>query len=517
MIKSKILLAFILLTVSTNVFAQKERLDTLMVKKIKQEGSTNSKVMEIAFQLTDVNGPRLTNSPGYQRAANYSKNMLTQWGLSNATLVPYGEFGKGWELEYFYMAMTAPYYKPLIALPRAWTMGTNGSKSAEVILIDAKEISELEKYKGKLAGKILIVNYDYLFKHGFEADATRLTDTELKKMSEANPIARTSSEIKNTISQFIRPTNSSAQKSVNFNTALKDIAKNEGAIAILNCKYGANQGTIIVGGLTGYKSGDTEQMPDIMLTLEDYMTILRLVKANVQVKIDLEVKAKFNSQDLQGYNVIAEIPGTDPKIKDEVVMVGGHLDSWHGSTGATDNAAGVAIVMEAVRILKALSINPKRTIRIALWGGEEQGLLGSKGYAKSTFFNLDDGSLLPSYENFSVYYNLDNGGGKIRGIYLEGNEGARPIFVRWFEPFNNKGVKTITANSTGGTDHTTFVRIGLPGFQFIQDPLDYDTRTHHTNMDSFDHLIPDDLEQSAIIMASILYHSAMREGKFPRK
>lgn len=517
MAKCKSLLAFILLTISTNTFAQKESLDIVMVNRIKNEGLNNSKVMDIAFQLTDVNGPRLTNSPGYQRAASYAKNMLTQWGLVNASLVPFGEFGKGWELEYFYMAMKEPYYKPLIALPRAWTEGTNGLKSAEVFLIEARDISELAKYRGKLSGKILIVNNSYVFQHGFEADSKRFSNQELVRMAEAKPAAKDSNQIKNNIRQFNRSPTVPAQKVVTFNSALREMAMKEEAIAIMNFTPRAKEGTIIVGGLTGYKSGDTEQMPDIMLTMEDYMTTLRLVKAKVPVKIDLELKTKFSSQDLQGYNVIAEIPGTDTVLKDEVVMIGGHLDSWHGSTGATDNAAGVAILMEAVRILKVLNISPRRTIRIALWGGEEQGLLGSKGYAKSTFYNPDTGSLLPTYDKFSVYYNLDNGGGRIRGVYLEGNEGARPIFTKWFEPFVGMGAETISANSTGGTDHSTFVRIGLPGFQFIQDPLDYHTRTHHTNMDSYDHLIEGDLKSSAIIMASILYHSAMREGKFPRQ
>ena len=390
-------------------------------------------------------------------------------------------------------------------------------KSAEVFLIESKEISELGKYKGKLSGKILIVYNDYVFQHGFQADAKRFSGTELNKMSEAKTTPKNNSQIKNNIRQFSLPSTLSPQKVANFNTALKEMALKEHAIAIINCNPRAKEVTIIVGGITGYKSGDPLQMPDIMLTMEDYMTTLRLVKAKVSVTIDLEIKTKFNSNDLQGYNVIAEIPGNDTVLMKEVVMIGGHLDSWHGSTGATDNAAGVSVMMEAVRILKALDLKPKRTIRIALWGGEEQGLLGSKGYAKNIFFNLKDDTMFPSYENFAVYYNLDNGGGKIRGIYVEGNEGARPIFTKWFEPFASMGANTISDNTTSGSDHDTFVRIGLPGFQFIQDPLEYDTRTHHTNMDNFDHLIPDDLKQSAIIIASILYHSAMREGKFPRK
>ena len=248
-------------------------------------------------------------------------------------------------------------------------------------------------------------------------------------------------------------------------------------------------------------------------------SVQRLIEDGIKVEIEADIKTEFFDKDLQGYNVIAEIPGTDPKLKDEIVMLGGHLDSWHGATGATDNAAGCSVMMEVVRVLKTLNVQPRRTIRIALWSGEEEGLLGSRAYVKNHFADTANGQwvLKPEHSKVSAYYNLDNGTGKVRGVYLQGNEDERAIFAKWLEPFNDIGAKTITINNTGGTDHLSFDRVGIPGFQFIQDEIEYDTRTHHTNMDTYDHLVPDDLKQSAVIIATFVYNTAQRDEKMPRK
>jgi Zn-dependent M28 family amino/carboxypeptidase len=298
---------------------------------------------------------------------------------------------------------------------------------------------------------------------------------------------------------------------------LKSLATSEGAIAVLTTSPRNHDGTIFVQQAGPFKVTDPANFPDIALQWEDYMTIVRLLKNNIAVTLDMDVKTKFYTADTSGYNVIAEIKGTDRNLKDELVMMGGHLDSWHGGTGATDNAAGCIVMMEAVRILQAIGIKPKRTIRIALWSGEEQGLLGSKGYVKKTFGNPADMKLLPAHQKFSSYFNVDNGTGKIRGVYLQGNEAVRSIFQQWLAPFKDLGATTLTISNTGGTDHLSFDAVGLPGFQFIQDPIEYDTRTHHSNMDVYDHLLEDDLKQAATIVAAFVYNAAMRDAKIPRK
>jgi Zn-dependent M28 family amino/carboxypeptidase len=300
-------------------------------------------------------------------------------------------------------------------------------------------------------------------------------------------------------------------------TTLRSLAISEGAVAILSTGPRNHDGTIFVQQAGPYKLADPANFLDVALGWEDYMTMVRILKNNMPVKMDMDVLTKFTTADTKGYNVLGEIQGTDKNLKDEVVMLGGHLDSWHSGTGATDNAAGCAVMMEAVRILKTIGIKPRRTIRIALWSGEEQGLFGSRGYVKKTFADPADMKLLPAHEKFSSYFNIDNGTGKIRGIYLQGNEAARSIFQQWLAPFNDLGAKTVTISNTGGTDHQSFDAVGLPGFQFIQEPMEYDTRTHHSNMDVYDHLSEDDLKQTATIVAAFIYNAAMRDQKIPRK
>ena len=508
----KTLSLLLLFTFPLFVFAQKENIDQNVMQQIRKEGLQNSKVMDIAFHLTDVSGPRLTASPGFMRAANYAKNQLTQWGLVNAMLDPWGDFGKSWELQKSYVAITSPWYKSLQAYPKVWAGGTNGMKNAEVLLILAKDSAGLDAYRGKLKGKILLLDRTDKYNLSFKADASRYTDTELDSMSNIKMQPVDTAAMRRRREQF----GSFRGAQILINT-LKALATAEGAVAILTTSPRNHDGTIFVQQAGPYKITDPENFLDVAIGWEDYMTMVRLLKNNIPVKMDVDVQTKFSSADTKGYNVIAEIPGTDKNLKDEVVMLGGHLDSWVGGTGANDNGAGSAVMMEAVRILKSIGVKPRRTIRIALWSGEEQGIFGSRGYVKKTFADPADMKLLPAHEKFSTYFNVDNGSGKIRGVYLQGNEAMRNIFMQWLAPFNDLGAKTLTIDNTGGTDHLSFDAVGLPGFQFIQDPLEYDTRNHHSNMDVYDHLQEEDLKQAATIVAAFVYDAAMRDQKLPRK
>ncbi len=513
----KLIASVLFLFVITGLSAQ-EKLDMDMVNKIKKEGLENSKVMDIAFHLTDVSGPRLTISPGYTRAANWAKDKLTEWGLVNAQLEPWGEFGKGWEQQKCYVAMTAPYYQPMIAVPRAWTGSTpgKGELKGEVMLIKAKDTTELLQYAGKLKGKIVMTWTDAKIGPSFTADGNRYADSTLEKMAKAEmrPLqgrGGQQGQQANDPARVARMNQQMVQRRMN-----EFLLKEKPALVFAINARGTD-GTVFVGSGGSYAK-DSETAPaGVMLSSDDYLRMQRLIEAGIKVQIEAEVKTKFFTDDLKGYNVIAEIPGTDPTLKDEVVMLGGHLDSWHGATGATDNASGCAVMMEAVRILKRLGVQPRRTIRIALWSGEEQGLHGSRNYVKNHFADPATMELKPGHAKVSAYYNIDNGTGRIRGIYLQGNKEAGPVFTKWLEPFHDMGAKTVTINNTGGTDHQAFDGVGIPGFQFIQDEVEYNTRTHHTNMDTYDHLVPDDLKQISVIVASFVYHTAQRDEKIPRK
>ncbi len=503
---------------SQPVGVKPEKIDNEVMRKIRNEGLNNSKVMDIAFRLTDVSGPRLTNSPGFARAANWAKDEMKKWGLENANLEPWGEFGKGWELQKCYVAMTAPYYRPLIAFPKTWTKGTNGMQNAEIILVEAKDSVSLETYRGKLKDKVILVYRNDTLKQSFKPDAVRHTDEELARMENAQP--EVSREIDTAQRRRMREDFRRRQGPAQIAGWARAMGEKEGALAIFSMSSAGHDGTLFVQGASGrgiYAANAPENFLDIMVAMEDYMSLCRLTKAGIPVKLDVDVKTAFFVNDLKAYNVIAEIKGTDPKLNDELVMLGGHLDSWHGATGATDNAAGCAVMMEVIRILKTLGVKPRRTIRIALWSGEEQGLLGSRAYVKNHFADPATMQLNPGHEKFSGYFNIDNGTGKIRGIYLQGNEKVKEIFAEWLKPFNDLGAKTISFSNTGGTDHLSFDAVGLPGFQFIQDEIEYDTRTHHTNMDSYDHLIADDLKQMATIIAAFVYNASMRDEKLPRK
>lgn len=504
-----LILALVLCMVSSLAVAQT---DDAALAKIKNEGLNNSKVMDIAFHLTDVSGPRLTNSPGYFRAANWAKDELTKMGLINATLEPWGDFGVGWEQNRCYLAMTAPYYTTIVAIPRAWTGSTPGKKaiSSEVIIINVKDSAELyQNFSGKLKGKIVMVYSPDTLHPSFTPNGQRYADSTLDRMAKAQPDAPRG------------PRNFTPNEAMRQRQALArqmgDFYNKEKPALVLSLNARGTEGTLFVQNGGSYAKDAENNYAWVMLSSDDYLRIQRLVMAGQKVEMEADVKTKFYNDDIKGYNVVAEIPGTDPVLKDEIVMVGGHLDSWHGATGATDNAAGSAVMMEVVRILKATGLQPKRTIRIALWSGEEQGLFGSRGYVKNHFADPADMVLKPEHSKISAYYNLDNGTGKIRGIYLQGNEAARAIFQEWLKPFNDMGATTVTISNTGGTDHQSFDAVGIPGFQFIQDAIEYETRTHHTNMDTYDHLVPEDLKQGATIIASFVYNTSQRTEKIPRK
>jgi carboxypeptidase Q len=498
----KTLMSAALLALAFATFAQ-EKVDTAMMKKIQREAFTHSQVEHLAHYLTEVAGARLTNSPGYRRASRYAVETFKKWGLSNSTLESYGEYGKGWELEKFYIAVTSPHYQQLVAYPHAYSGSTNGLIKAEVIIVDPQDSLFIRNNGNTLKNKIVILASRDTVVHTllFKPSAKRYTDSALAVINDKYMLT------KKEIDFYIGIIKREAK--------VKSEIQNAGALAIVKQAYGSD-GTAFVDGLYEHKKNIMPGLPEVSLAPEEFQKLRRLMRTG-KVELELELKTKFYTDDLNGYNVIAEIPGTDPTLKGEVVMLGAHLDSWHTAGGATDNGAGCVMMMEAMRILKALNVKPRRTIRVALWGGEEQGLLGSVGYIKKHFGDPATMQLKPEHARISGYFNLDNGTGKIRGVYTQGNELVKPIFQKWLEPFAALGATTVTTAVTGGTDHQSFDGIGIPGFQFIQDPIEYNTRTHHTNMDTYDHLIFDDLRQASAIVAAFVYNAAMRNDKLPRK
>ncbi len=483
-----------------------EAVDLEMITRIKQEGFDNSQVMETLGQLTDVFGPRLTGSPELKAASQWSRDKLSEWGLKESRLESWGTFGKGWSLEKFSASMTKPRFVPLIAMPKAWTSGV-GKISGVPVLVDVENESDLERYKGKLQGAIVMLPARAGSDTDFEPDSRRLSDQDLAELAKA-PEPGAGSDRQRRRAEY--------RRFAELRRKLSETLAQEGVRLVLESSRG-DDGTLFVSGNRPPKEGEPAEIPSVVVSAEQFARIERLLKRKIEVQIDVELETRFYEDDLDGYNVIAEIPGSDPELRSQVVMLGAHIDSWHAGDGATDNASGVAVAMEAVRILKALGVEPRRTVRIGLWSGEEQGLLGSRGYVAKHLADSKTMALLPEHGDFSVYFNLDNGGGKIRGVYLQENDAARPIFEAYLTPFHDLGAATLAIRNTGGTDHLAFDAVGLPGFQFIQDPLDYSTRTHHTNMDLYDQVAPADLMQASVIMASFVYHASMRDGQFPRK
>ncbi|MES2417909.1 MAG: M20/M25/M40 family metallo-hydrolase [Bacteroidota bacterium] len=499
-----------------SAFAQ-EPVNSDIVQKIRTEGLEKSKAMDIAYHITDVSGPRLSNSPGLKRAQDWAVKYLTEMGLKNVHLEAWGEFGKGWQVDKFYAATTLPYYHAIIASPKAWTPGTKGAIKSEVVLIKADTVTDLNKYKGKLKGKIVMIESVMIqpLKNSYTPDAIRFTDEELAKKAAEEPAVAGAGRGGNRGGAGGNQ-RAMMMRMLGMRAAIDSMLLAEQIGLKLTYARG-NHGTYFTSNGASYKLDAKPVSPELEVSSEDYLHILRLLRGGEKVEMEAEVKTSFFDKDPKGYNVIAEIPGTDPKLKNEIVMIGGHYDSWHSGTGATDNAAGSTVMIEAMRILKAIDFKPKRTIRIALWSSEEQGLFGSRGYVKTHFADPADMKPKPEHEKLSAYYNLDNGTGTIRGVYLQGNAAVKDIFQSWLTPFEDLGAKTITISNTGGTDHQAFDGVGLPGFQFIQDPMDYNTRTHHSNMDTFDRLVEDDLKKSASIVASFVYHTSERAEKLPRK
>ena len=509
--------AFLLLAVAAGTVSFRgdntERIDMSMVHRIRTEEFNNSKVLNTLFELTDVNGPRLTGSTGMRNAEQWAKAKLEGWGLANTNIEQWGGFGKGWEINKSYLAMTAPYYQPLIACPKAWTPGTNGNVKAAAVLVRIDSVQDMAKYAGQLRGKMVVLSsMNNEVKLNFTPDAKRYTDEELEKMI----FDWHNDEATTNLSQKPKAPTPPGRPGQSLRKAIDSFLVHEGAVAVLSGGRGT-MGTLFTSNGASRAWDAKPVLPEMELGSEHLARLVRLLEVGKTVELEMDSRTTFLTADSTECNVVAEIPGTDPKLKDELVIIGAHMDSWHASTGTTDNGTGVAVMMEAVRILKAVNAKPRRTIRIVLWSGEEQGLLGSKAYVKNHFADPKTMELKADHKKVSVYFNLDNGAGKIRGIHLQGNDEIRPIFEAWMEPFKDLGMTTATIRTTGSTDHIPFDEVGIPGFQFIQDPLEYGTRTHHTNMDSYDRVSVNDLMQASIVMASFAYNAAMRDEKLPRK
>jgi carboxypeptidase Q len=495
-----------------------EKVDLDAIYKIKAEGFQRSQIMDIMSWLTDVYGPRLTNAPGFRKAGDWAVAEMKKWGLANVKLEPFA-FGRGWSNDKFYAMATTPGGSfPLIGMSTAWTPGTNGLVSGDVIhaLIETDE--DIAKFKGQLKGKFVLTAAMREVPALFTPSAERYTDEELKALereTDATPRGGRGGGRAGAPGRQGGPAGGRGQGAQGFTQRRTQFYKDEGVLGIISPGRG-DGGTVFFGGGGSREPNAPAGIPTFSIAIEHYGRMLRTLERKMPVKIEMDVKNTFYD-DVNSFNVIAEIPGADAKLADEVVMLGAHFDSWHGGTGATDNAAGSAVMMEAMRILKTAGVRLRRTVRIGLWGGEEQGLLGSRDYVTKTFANRTDMKLLPGHAKFSSYFNVDNGTGAIRGIYTQGNEAVVPIFEAWMKPFNNIGMTTVTIRDTGGTDHQSFDAVGLPGFQFIQDGVEYDTRTHHSNMDTYERIQEEDMRKNAVIVAAFVYHAANRDEKLPRK
>ena len=504
--------------------APPEAVDTAAIALIKSEGLQRSRVMTTASWLTNVIGPRLTGSVEYRRAAEWARGELAALGLDKARVESGGFFGRGWTLQSHALNIVQPVPFPVVSMPRAWSPGTNGKKRAAVVVFDAPSDSALPFFKGKLKGKLVMMENPVDVTPPFTPIALRETEKSLLELANASSEPPPSRR---------PPGNFGGQLRTRMGLASRKarMAMEEGAVGFLVASR-LEAGNVAVQGasvptlpdekrVSAYDPNAPRLLPQVAVTAEHYNRIHRMAAQGQTVVAELDVAAKFTGPD-SVWNVVAELPGTD--LKDEVVMIGGHLDSWHGGTGATDNAAGVAVCMEAMRILKASGVKPRRTIRIALWGGEEQGLLGSEGYVERHFGRrtqeaADSAALItlyPAAEKFSAYFNMDNGTGRFRGIFLQRNEALRPIFRAWLDAFDDPTAVTISARSTGSTDHVSFQSLGLPGFQFIQDDIEYFTRSWHTTMDTYERLIEEDLKQAATMMATFAYCAASRDERLPR-
>ena len=492
-----------------------ERIDLAVVHRIRAEALTNSQIMDHLFYLTDVHGPRLTGSPGFDAAADWAIGRLKEWRCENVKKEKWGTFGRGWSLVRFAAHLREPQYAPIIGYPLAWSPGTGGPISGEPLLApiplgdSAEELTKnLEKFKGKLRGRIVLIEKPRELELQSEAASRRYTDSDLASESLAPdpkpewPFAEPKPK---------EPWKERQNRLNRRNQFLKD----EGAALVLTPGYRGDGGTVFSEAAGSRDPKDPAPPPTVVITPEHYNRIARLLNKKVPVRVEFDFEVRFHDNEPDAYNIIAEIPGG--RKKDEVVMLGAHLDSWIGGTGATDNGTGSAVMLEVMRILKTLDLKMDRTVRLALWSAEEAGLLGSKGYVKEHFADTETMQTTAGHASLAAYFNHDNGSGKLRGVYLQGNDMVRPIFAAWLEPFHDLGARMLSIRDTGGTDHLSFDEVGLPGFQFIQDPLEYGTRTHHSNMDVYDHVQGGDLMQASAIIASFAWHAAMREEMLPRK
>jgi hypothetical protein len=490
-----------------------ERIDEQVIARIKAEAFQRSQIMETVGYITDVFGPRLTNSPNLKNAQNWTRDKMVSWGLQNVQLEPWGTYGQGWSVENFSAEMTEPQYDRLNAYPLAWSPGINSVISGAPVVISVRSKEDFDKYRGKLKGAIVMNGKFEINKpeSRFETTSKRFTDEELAKAAQATDPTAEGINGSSTVSYWDEE--KGWLESLAKGKEITKFFRDEGVAALIQPSRSGN-GVLSVQGY--YETDPNMNVPAFVIAREQYARIVRLIDRNIPVKLKLNLQTKVNNETM-AYNVVGEIVGSDPKLKDEVVLLGGHFDSWQAATGATDNAAGCVVMMEAARILKAIGVKPRRTIRVALWSGEEQDYYGSMGYVKKHFGDPQTMQLKPEHPKLAAYYNLDNGTGKIRGIFLQGNEAVRLIFEDYLKPFNYLGASTVSVLNTGGTDHMSFDSVGLPGFQFIQDPIDYETRTHHTNLDVLEAVLEEDLKINAAIIATFAYQTAMRDEKLPRK
>ncbi len=487
------------------------------INKIADEGFNHGQVVDLAEYLSDQIGGRMTNSPSMRKAESWTKDKFAGWGLKNVHAEGY-DFGRGWWIESAHTRMIAPRVLALRSIPIAWTPGTNGALTAPVVVAPIRKLEDLAEWKGKLAGKIVLISYPDPIKDETKPPFTRLDEGELGKLN-AYPQPHFDPESEKIM----------LDRFITVRKGVSDFMAAEGALALV--RMSRNNDGLVHGEGYFHQVNDTLKLPEVEMSAEDYRRLARLAKVG-EVKLEIDSKVHFEDGDHNAYNIIAEIPGKDPKAG--FVMAGAHLDSWVAGDGAADNGAGSVVVMEAARILASIGVKPKRTIRFALWSGEEQGLWGSSAYVAqhfakrpnptdpnmvglpSFFWNTYPITTLPEFNEMAGYFNLDNGSGKIRGIYAEGNFAAIPTLRSWLAPFDNMGASRVVAETTGSTDHVVMARLGLPAFQFIQDPLDYGTLVHHTNLDTFDHLRTEDLRQAAVVMAATLLQAAEADTPLPR-
>ena len=521
--------AAIAVTALAGALPAQEKVDVATIERIKAEEMQRSQVMDIMSWLTDVHGPRLTNSPITKRAGDWAIQTMKSWGLAGVQYETWGPFGRGWSSERFSAQIVAPTPAPLIAYPGAWTVGTNGPATGDVVRVTLDSTRDLDANRGKLRGKWVMLTAPPRVAAHFEAQGARLTQDALDQMALAEPPPPPGGRGGAAGGRGGRG-GGPPPGVVDGATRTKFLVE-EGALGILQNGGGgtpigtpvaalggrgataANRdfGTVGVGGGGNRAADAPPSVPVIVLSVENYGRIWRMLERNVPVTVEINSQVKFHDADLNTFNIVAEIPGTDPRLRDEVVMIGAHFDSWHSGTGATDNAAGSAVMMEAMRLLKVLNLQPRRTIRIGLWTGEEQGLLGSRAYVQKHYGAA--GSPTSEHARFSAYFNVDNGTGKIRGVYQQGNFDVAPIFSAWMQPFSYQGMRHLTISNTGGTDHQAFDGVGLPGFQFIQDPVEYSTRTHHTNQDVYERIQEADMKFNAAVVAGFARSEERRVGK----